>query len=505
MSKRSRYRIPGFASLFFLAAGAAASARGNAAEAGKQAARISIVEGDKVLAVIGEDFLGLHYDGPTHRAWDEVRRRVVDMPGAFGSPCCRRLLRNVGLRVARIFVGCSNVHPRPGEFDWRLTDARVAEVVESGMAVMLCLHQGRGKWFVGDEAPWWRQRAGREEWRAFVRACARRYRGKVRYYEILNEPNHLHKDKPNYMGWELSAALFMDAAREIKAVDPRALVGGAATWAAWESAEWARRVLALPDGERMLDFVSYHIYTSHHLKDTNEQILAKTSWFEEAPTYIRRELSKRTRKRIRIVLTEYNVSAVCSKDGKPFTDPRNVNTFGGVVTALALLYSARGGADMALHFGTMGGFGLIRWPPEYQVCRPYHALRLLYAIAGLRPGAQVLETKSSEPAREAGSCVRGKQIARALESFALRREGVVAVVLVNKRRDRALRAAVVMPKARRVALYRYSATRLVDAVYPLRELSSPKGVFEIECPPYSVSVLKFRRRGGEQRVGDDLK
>ena len=221
---------------------------------------------DDVVATIGADFLGVHYDGPTHRAWDGLNRKLVHLPGAFGSPHCRQLLRAAGLRVARIFVNLPKGHPMPGEFDWSLTDAQVAEAIESGMVVMLCLHQRTAEWFVGDqETPWWRHEAGRKEWRAFARACAERYRDRVRYHEVLNEPNHLHRDKPDYVGWDLSVRLFMDAAKEIKSVEPQAKVGGAATWAAWESATWAKRVLARPDGERLLDFVSYHIYTSHSL------------------------------------------------------------------------------------------------------------------------------------------------------------------------------------------------------------------------------------------------
>ena len=456
---------------------------------------VTITVQDEVLATIGAEFSGVHYDGPTHRARDDVRRKVVDMPSAFASRHCRERLRSAGVRVARIFVNVPKVHPRPDAFDWGTTDTQVAEVIESGMVAMLCLHQRAATWFVGDkERPWWQVNAGRKAWREFARVCAQRYRGKARYYEVLNEPNHLHRDKANYVGWGMSVALFMDAAKEIKAVDPQALVGGAATWAAWESATWGRRVLAQPDGERLLDFVSYHIYTSHSLGDSDEQIVAKTPWFEEAPVYVRRELAALTQKRILLALTEYNASAVTSKDGKPFTDPRNVSTFGGVLAALAMLHSARGGCDMVVHFGTTGGFGLIRWPPEYQVRRPYHAVRMLHDAAGLRPGAQVLKTQTNEPAKEAGSCVRGKWYARDLEAFALRHDGAVAVALVNKRGKEAVRAAIVLPGSREATLYQYSSTRLHDARYPLATLKSASGRFDIECPAYSVTVLRTRQR-----------
>ena len=456
--------------------------------------KISILVHDDVLATIGPGFSGLHYDGPTHRAWDEVERQTSAMPGAFGSPHCRRQLQAAGVGVARIFVNQPDVHPEPRVFDWSATDARVAEVREAGMAVMLCLHQRDATWFVGDATtPWWRLPAGRKEWREFARVCAQRYHGKVRYYEILNEPNHLKKDKPHYMGWDLSVELFLDAARQIEAVDRAALIGGAATWAAWESATWAKRVLARPDGERLLGFVSYHIYTSHSVDDTEAQILAKTPWFEEAPVHLRRELAKLTKKPILVALTEYNVSAVFTKDGKPFTDPRNVNTFGGMVTALAMLHSARGGGHMAVHFSTMGGFGLIRWPPEYQVRRPYHAVRMLHEVAGVRPGAQVLKTDTSETAKEIKSCAGGTWTARDVEAFAFRHGNQSSVVLVNKRASGTVHATVTMPGAKEAELYQYSATRLPDAIHPLATIQADNGKLEVSCPAYSVTVLKTKR------------
>jgi hypothetical protein len=456
--------------------------------------RIAVTVHDEVLTTIGQNFSGLHYDGPTHRAWDEVKRQTSPMPGAFGSPHCRRQLQAAGVGVARIFVNQPKVHPEPGVFDWSATDARVAEVRKAGMAVMLCLHQRDATWFVGDATtPWWRLPAGRKEWREFARVCAQRYRGKVSYYEILNEPNHLKKDKPHYMGWDLSVALFLDAARQIEAVEPDALIGGAATWAAWESATWAKRVLAQPEGERLLDFVSYHIYTSHGVGDTDAQILAKTPWFEEAPVHIRRELAKLTEKRILVALTEYNVSAVFTKDGKPFTDPRNVSTFGGMVTALAMLHSARGGCHTAMHFSTMGGFGLIRWPPEYHMRRPYHAVRMLYEVAGMRPGAQVLKTDTSETAKEVKSCVGSKWTACDVESFAFRHGDQRSVVLVNKRASGTVRATVAIPGAKAAELYQYSSTRLPDAIRPLAMIQAENSKLEVSCPAYSVTVLRAKR------------
>jgi len=448
---------------------------------------------DEVVATVGPHFYGVHYDGPKHRSWDAVNKKLVELPGAFGSSFCRGALKDIGIGVARIFVDVPKRHPEPGVFDWSLLDERVAQVLASDTAIMLCLHQRGPGWFVGDkEKSWWQHPAARSEWRRFAEACATRYRGKVRYYEILNEPEHLNKEKPGYMGWDCTVAMFVEAASAIKAVESGVLCGGAATWAAWESAAWGKKVLARAGGEQLLDFVSYHIYTSHSLDDSDDKIIAKTPWFEDAPAYIRRELSKVSKKRILVALTEFNTSAVCSKDGKPYTDPRNVNAFGGIVAALAQLHSARGGCDLAMHFGTMGGFGLLRWPPEYKRQPAYYAVQLLNQIAGLTPGAQLLKTTSSEPPKTVRSCVRGESRTYDLESFAIKGPEGTAAVLVNKRSRIHPEVSVRLPSspaATRGDLFQYSATRLPDSLYPLQTLSAQDGAFRVTCPPYSIAVI----------------
>ncbi|MCP4640858.1 MAG: hypothetical protein GY851_10510, partial [bacterium] len=135
-----------------------------------------ITVGDEVVATVGPDFYGLHYDGPAHVTWDEVHKKEVSRPGMYGSPSARDALHAIGTRVARIFIRCQKAHPEPGVFDWAFLDAAVDQVVDSGMTPMLCLHQGEAVWFVGTkEEPWWTHDEAMVEWRTFARACAERY------------------------------------------------------------------------------------------------------------------------------------------------------------------------------------------------------------------------------------------------------------------------------------------------------------------------------------------
>ncbi len=450
---------------------------------------------EDILATVGPDFYGLHYDGPEHKTWDEVHKKQIMMPGMFGAPSPRRALQAIGTRVARIFVRCQDIHPQPDVLEWDFLDAAVGQVIDSDMTPMLCLHQGEGKWFVGTkESPWWQHEEAKSAWNNFVRACATRYGDRVRYYEVLNEPNLMKKEQDYYMGWERSVDCFIQTAQIVKRVDTDALCGGAATWAAWESATWAGHVLDRPEGERLLDFVSYHIYTSHDLKDSDASILSKVGWFEESPGYIQRELAERTKKRILTALTEFNASAIWSKEGKAYTDPRNVSALGGLVSSLAYLHSARGGCDMAMHFATAGGFGLLVWPPRYERQPAYYAVLLLHDVAGLVPGAELLATTTTQEAMEIPSAVRDKRTAYDLEPFAIRSDNHLSVVLVNKRKDVTLRAKVHAGPgalAQPAQLFRYSSTRIPDALFPLASTDWDSAHSVVDCPPYSVNVLRF--------------
>ncbi|MBN2308480.1 MAG: cellulase family glycosylhydrolase [Candidatus Hydrogenedentes bacterium] len=455
---------------------------------------VTVTVGERVVATVAPGFLGLHYDGPEHQAWDPVRQRPLSLAGAYGSPAARASLHGIGVGCARIFVDVPGVHPDAGTFNWERTDTAVGEVAESGMDVMLCLHQGGPEWLGGSsERPWWELDEGRAAWRAAVAACAARYRGKVRYYEILNEPNLIKDGEAGFMGWERSVDLYLSAAEAIKQAEPGALCGGAATWAGWESGAWAARVLARPGGEALLDFVSYHIYTSHNLDDADAAILSKVGWFEQAPRHIRAELAGLTDKRVQIVLTEFNTSAVFSKDGKPYTDPRDVNVFGGLVSALALLHSATGGCDMAMHYSTSGGFGLLVWPPLYDRQPAYYAVALLREAAGFAPGAELLDVETSEPPKAAPHCVKGESETYDLQPFAVRSASGTAVVLINKQRDAAVAAQIRFTgenASSEAQVYVYSAMRVADAVYPASAVTAVGGVFEVECAPYSITVVK---------------
>lgn len=89
--------------------------------------------------------------------------------------------------------------------------------------------------------------------------------------------------------------------------------------------------------------------------------------------------------------------------------------------------------------------------------------------------------------------VQGKGQDHGLEAFAVGSGDGLAVVLVNKHRDRTYRATVVPPEEPSPAeLYRYTTERTADAPFRDGHVEPTQGGLVVECRPYSVTVLAWR-------------
>jgi len=94
------------------------------------------------------------------------------------------------------------------------------------------------------------------DWRNYVRTVAERYKGRIRYYELWNEPN-LHNF---YTG---SVETMLHLAREtysiLKQVDSQNQLAAPAATEGGKQLEWLDRYLALGGGQFM-DVLSHHFY-----------------------------------------------------------------------------------------------------------------------------------------------------------------------------------------------------------------------------------------------------
>ncbi|MCK6490067.1 MAG: hypothetical protein L6R48_17405 [Planctomycetes bacterium] len=149
-----------------------------------------------------------------------------------------------GLGVMRIDSAWSRAEPRPGTWDWSVTDRLVELGTRHGVAFQVVLAYGHSAYAspaaqaayaeakrTGEREPWaWLQRLAPPEapWRAYVAAAAARYRGQVRLWEVWNEPDlfGFWRDTP-----DAYIAVLRAAADELRRADPanQVLTGGFAT------------------------------------------------------------------------------------------------------------------------------------------------------------------------------------------------------------------------------------------------------------------------------------
>jgi hypothetical protein len=310
---------------------------------------------------------------------------------------------------------------------------------------------------------------------------------------VFDEVNYLFPDRPYYMSFETSADVFVEAAREIKLADGDAAVGGPSGFGGWENGYWASHVLAREDGAEHLDFVSSNIFLSWDRTDTDAEIMDRTIWYEEAPQKMR-QMVPTDGGRPALLLDAYNASALWTYDGtpqgEPWTDPRNVTTFGGVYQTAALLHAARGGFDVTLRWETLGGFGILTWYPDFAERPPYYAWRLLTEHGRLRPGSYVLDATTTEPPlpdlpHHSGMNVDGYTV----QPFAVAGDEGISVVLINKYGDDR-QVAVARPAGMgHYEVYRFDDSRHATSLAPLH--TGNEDVVSLVAPALSVSVVKF--------------
>jgi len=254
-------------------------------------------------------------------------------------------------------------------------------------------------------------------------------------------------------------------ARGLRAGDPEAKLLGPATWPGWTVEERFVKPYLTKYGPDSLDCVSVHWYASneHGIWATPEWgrpiTMADSLWLqylmEVTPKYevwcrsLRRLLDdpqlNPTGKRIGIAFTELDANA-----NSPYmqTPPNpaypdydasadcyvNTNTFGGVWLASTLCHLARSGCcDLALKFNTRQYYGLIDQDAAgaYMRIPVWYAVKLLSDVAGLRPGATLLQT-TTQGASDSAAAHAGGEDSPWLESFAVKADAGHAVVLINR-------------------------------------------------------------------------
>ena len=177
-------------------------------------------------------------------------------------------LADLGAKWARVQTGWGRCETQPGVYDFGWLDAIVDRLIALGIEPWF--NVGYGNQLYTPDAPhptavgWTpvREPAARAGWAAFCTALARHYAGRVRFYEVWNEPDI----KPFWTPYDPSPADYANlvalTAPALRAGQPGAQVVGGATAMALGHAgfAWVSGCFEAGMGDH-IDAFSYHIYT----------------------------------------------------------------------------------------------------------------------------------------------------------------------------------------------------------------------------------------------------
>jgi len=170
----------------------------------------------------------------------------------------------------------SDVEPSSGVWNFTLLDKLVNLASQHNVEVLLPIGVSprwasarpneKAAFGVGRAA----EPASIEDWRTYVRTVALRYKGKVHYYEIWNEPNLTDF----YTGSvENLVLLTKEAARILKDVDPsNRIVSPSAT--SNYGVNWVEKFLAAGGG-RYVDVIGYHFYVTPKAPENMVPVMEK--------------------------------------------------------------------------------------------------------------------------------------------------------------------------------------------------------------------------------------
>lgn len=176
------------------------------------------------------------------------------------------LMKTNGFSVLRVALGWDGIEPRRGEFDWHFWDAYFAIANELGVELIpyICY------------TPDWAARTNQEAWKQpprdvadfgrFVEQVVTRYRGKVRSWEIWNEPD-------NQAYWAGTPEEFAELLRAgcvaVRKADPNArIVSGGIAW----DISFVEKLLEQPGALDLVDVVNMHNYYETWSSDPVEDI-----------------------------------------------------------------------------------------------------------------------------------------------------------------------------------------------------------------------------------------
>ncbi len=433
---------------------------------------IHITINNFVLFTFTEDFYGIQYN-----------------KNAYNDTTSLNKLEKLDLKWLRLWAYPEDFHPEPGVWEWTTLDQQINEVHDLGYEIVLCLFQSHD-WFTGTpENGWWNNDTAVAEWRITARELALRYQDRVKMFLMFDEVNYLSPNLDDYMTFKQCAELYVAAATEIKNVNPDLFCGGPSGYGGWENGHWGNYVIQEPGGSDLLDFISVNQFITWDPEESDADVMDHTIWYEEGPNKIRDMMGDNSPDML--VLDAYNVNGLWQYQGELWTDPRNTNLFGGIYHAAAKLHSAKGNYDITLHWETLGGYGVLRWYPDFEENPPYYCWRFLIETADLTAGSILIDAQSTEVARDAQHMSPINVNSYHVQPFAIKNaDGNVRIILINKYDESKTLTVHTPENMNHYKRYRFDSDR-IETSMDMLDCSAVEDSASITCPPMSVTVLRY--------------
>lgn len=205
---------------------------------------------------------------PLGIGFEKLDRNVFDPEKAYDK------LAKIGVKWVRIQSGWQRTETGKGVYDFAWIDRIVDNLLTRGMTPWVCLCYGNGLYderaasvFGAVGCPPIHTEEQKSAWRAYVAAFATHFKGRVRHYEVWNEPNGQWCWKHGVNATELGE-FTIDTAKAVKAADPDAYLIGGVSCA--HDMAFLNEALQTGMGD-WLDGISHHEYTL-----TETDILEKT-------------------------------------------------------------------------------------------------------------------------------------------------------------------------------------------------------------------------------------
>jgi polysaccharide biosynthesis protein PslG len=161
-----------------------------------------------------------------------------------------------GFGIVRVDFTWNVMEPRPGEYRWDISDGVVQDAEAHGVEVLGILGYCP-KWASSGPDEFYPPRDVLE-WQGFVNAMVSRYRGRVRFWSLWNEPNSntfFHGSVEQFV-----RQVLLPGAQAAKAADPACRIVGPELahleGAHWDT--WLDRILA--EAGPQIDVISHHCY-----------------------------------------------------------------------------------------------------------------------------------------------------------------------------------------------------------------------------------------------------